>query len=167
MTDIALLILDIDGTVRQGKNDELGRFVNTVADVKVFPTAVMRMRAWKADGGRIIGVSNQGGIGAGLVEAPAVASAMLETERQCVDQLGRPLFDEVAYCPHHPESGDCWCRKPLPGLVYDLIGRLEIVHRDEHYPRSQAVLVGDRQDDVDLAAVLDVTFQWAEDWRHV
>jgi D-glycero-D-manno-heptose 1,7-bisphosphate phosphatase len=56
---VPVLYLDLDGTVRHGK-DELGRFVNGPEDVVVFPEAVERMRKWKQGGGRIIGVSNQG-----------------------------------------------------------------------------------------------------------
>jgi D-glycero-D-manno-heptose 1,7-bisphosphate phosphatase len=160
-----LLILDIDGTVRQGASDELGRFVNSVADVRVFPAAVARMRAWRRQGGRIIGVSNQGGIGLNLVSARDVAAAMLETERQCLDDDSKPLFEQTAWCEHIPDNDFCWCRKPRPGMVYRLLDHLERVHPDEVYPRGMALLVGDRPEDVDLAASLDVTFQYAEDWR--
>jgi hypothetical protein len=41
-----LLCLDLDGTVRHGK-DELGHFVNGPEDVIVFPEAVEMMRRWK------------------------------------------------------------------------------------------------------------------------
>src|SRR3954451_9677101 len=66
-TEKALLVVDIDGTVRQGKDDALGRFVNGPEDVVVFPEAVTMMQRWKDAGGRIAGVSNQGGIGLGIV----------------------------------------------------------------------------------------------------
>lgn len=42
---VPVLYLDIDGTVREGKDDPLGRFVNGPADVRVFPEAVEMMRA--------------------------------------------------------------------------------------------------------------------------
>jgi hypothetical protein len=50
---VPLLVLDMDGTVRQGKDDALGRFVNGPDDVVVFPEAVIQMRKWKDKGGRI------------------------------------------------------------------------------------------------------------------
>jgi D-glycero-D-manno-heptose 1,7-bisphosphate phosphatase len=37
---VPVLYLDLDGTVRQGKDDTLGRFVNGPEDVVVFPEAV-------------------------------------------------------------------------------------------------------------------------------
>jgi len=165
-----VLYLDIDGTVRQGKDDELGRFVNGPEDVRVFPEAIARMRAWKAGGGRIIGVSNQGGIALGLVEASAVIAAMNETQRQ----TGR-LFDSIAMCQHHPDAEDpmfarCWCRKPKPGLAIDAAIALAVRHRDyrrrgEMYPPHMALVVGDRPEDEAMARLLDVDFEWAADWR--
>lgn len=40
---VPVLYLDLDGTVRQGKDDGLGRFVNGPEDVIVFPEAVEMM----------------------------------------------------------------------------------------------------------------------------
>src|SRR6185437_6393361 len=91
-----VLYLDLDGTVRQGKDDPLGRFVNGPDDVVVFPEAVEMMRRWRAGGGRIIGVSNQGGIALGIVTMAAVAAAMAKTQR-----LTGNRFDKIAWCRHH------------------------------------------------------------------
>ena len=57
---VPVLYLDLDGTVRQGKDDALGRFVNGPEDVVVFPEAVEMMRRWKAGGGRIVGGQQPG-----------------------------------------------------------------------------------------------------------
>ena len=76
---VPVLYLDIDGTVRQGKDDALGRYVNGPDDVVVFPGAVTAMREWKSAGGRIVGVSNQGGVALGLVTKADVFAAMMET----------------------------------------------------------------------------------------
>jgi hypothetical protein len=106
-----LLCLDLDGTVRHGL-DELGRFVNGPEDVVVFPEAVEMMRRWKAGGGRIIAVSNQGGIALGHMSMDDCAKAMLRT-----NDLADRLFDKMCWCSHHPQAEDpeyarCWCRKP-------------------------------------------------------
>src|SRR5688572_16408122 len=82
---VAVLYLDLDGTVRQGKDDALGRFVNGPDDVFVFPEAIEQMRRWKQQGGRIIGVSNQGGVALGLMSYENCAAAMRETQRQSQD----------------------------------------------------------------------------------
>src|SRR6266487_5006431 len=95
---VPVLYLDLDGTVRQGKDDALGRFVNGPEDVAVFPEAVEMMRRWKAGGGRVICVSNQGGVALGIVSYAKVAAAM----RKTYVNTGQ-LFDKIAFCVLHPE----------------------------------------------------------------
>lgn len=159
-----MLYLDLDGTVRQGKDDALGRHVNGAADVVVFAEAVVMMRAWKAGGGRIVGVSNQGGIALDLVAPAAVAAAAAETHRQ----TGR-LFDRIAMCPHHPDAADpeaasCWCRKPSPGLLIESAVELARHYR-ERYPPHMALMVGARDEDRECARLAGVDFQPAAEWR--
>lgn len=161
---VPVLYLDIDGTVRQGKDDALGRFVNGPEDVKVFPEAVVMMRRWKDGGGRIIGVSNQGGVALGLVPQSAVAAAMLETQAQADG-----LFDRIAYCVHHPsaehpEMARCWCRKPSPGLVIET-AITTARHYGEMYPPYMGLMVGDRDEDRECARLAGLDFQDAAGWR--
>lgn len=159
-----LLVLDLDGTVREGKDDALGRFVNGPEDVRVFPAAAHNMRKWKAGGGRIIGCSNQGGIALGLVSKGSVEAAILETHNQCGS-----LFDKIVYCQHHPNAKDpefarCWCRKPAPGgLIEAALDLARLFH--EMYPPYMALFVGDRDEDRQCAANINFPFQWAREWR--
>jgi D-glycero-D-manno-heptose 1,7-bisphosphate phosphatase len=161
---VPVLYLDIDGTVREGKDDPLGRFVNDVGDVRVFPAAVEMMRRWKQGGGRIIGVSNQGGIALGIVHPVNVQNAMAETHRQ----TGH-LFDKLAWCSHHPDAANpemarCWCRKPSPGLLIESALDLAQKHH-EYYPPYMGVMVGDRDEDEQCAKAAGLDFVWAADWR--
>lgn len=161
---VPVLYLDIDGTVREGKDDPLGRFVNGPEDVRVFPAAVEMMRRWKAGGGRIIGVSNQGGIALGIVSTTKVAAAMTETHRQAGE-----LFDKIAWCSHHPdakhpEMARCWCRKPSPGLLIEAALDLA-AHHHEYYPPYMGLMVGDRDEDQLCAKAAGLDFTWAADWR--
>jgi D-glycero-D-manno-heptose 1,7-bisphosphate phosphatase len=161
---VPVLYLDVDGTVREGKDDPLGKFVNSAADVRVFPQAVVMMRRWKAAGGRIVGVSNQGGIALGIVPPLEVANAMAETHRQ----TGH-LFDKLAWCAHHPsaenpEMARCWCRKPAPGLLIEASLELAAKH-GEYYPPFMGLMVGDRREDEECAKRAGLDFQWARDWR--
>jgi D-glycero-D-manno-heptose 1,7-bisphosphate phosphatase len=161
---VPVLYLDLDGTVRQGKDDALGRFVNGPEDVVVFPEAVEMMRRWKKGGGRIIAVSNQGGIALGIVKAADVIAAMKETHRQADE-----LFDRVMWCSHHPnadhpEMARCWCRKPAPGLIIEAAIDLAGKHH-EYYPPYMGLMVGDRPEDEECARLAGLDFQWAADWR--
>jgi D-glycero-D-manno-heptose 1,7-bisphosphate phosphatase len=157
--DVPLLILDLDGTVRHGK-DESGRFVNGPRDVVIFPAAVERMATWQDAGGRIVGITNQGGIALGHVTVRDVEDAILETNRQT-----EMRFATIRYCPHFPSVRQCWCRKPRPGLVLEAIANLESRWPGDQYPPEMAMVVGDRQEDIGLAVALDVRFMDAADWR--
>lgn len=159
-----VLYLDLDGTVRHGY-DELGRFVNTPDDVIVFPEAVELMRRWKHGGGRIVGVSNQGGVALGHMTRSACAQTMLRTHK-----LTGGLFDKIAWCLHHPaaqhpEMARCWCRKPSPGMLIESALSLAHNHPGEIYPPYMALMVGDRPEDEQCAATASIDFQWAADWR--
>ena len=160
---VGILALDLDGTVRKGF-DELGRFVNGPEDVEVFPEAISLMREWKQRGGRIIGVSNQGGIAIGLLTMEKCAAAMMETQRQTGG-----LFDKIGWCQHHPDAKDpeyarCWCRKPRPGLLIECALNLARA-TGEIYPPHMGLFVGDRPEDEQCAANANFDFKWAKDWR--
>lgn len=161
---IPLLILDLDGTVREGKDDALGRFVSGPEDVVVFPDAVEMMRRHKRAGGRVMGASNQGGIALGHVTTEQVYAALEKTYRDTED-----LFDKICICAHHPdaeklEDSRCWCRKPLPGMILE--GIIDMAQFfGERYVPWMALFVGDRPEDQECARLLGVDFQWASDWR--
>lgn len=162
---VPVLYLDVDGTVRQGKDDALGRFVNGPEDVVVFPEAVAKMRAWKQGGGRIAAVSNQGGVALGILSEDKVAAAMLETQRQCGG-----LFDLISWCHHHPDAQDpemarCWCRKPSAGAVVEAAHGLVERYPGEYYPPYMGLFVGDRSEDRLCAESAGLDFEWAADWR--
>ncbi|MDE2104909.1 MAG: hypothetical protein KGL39_47165 [Patescibacteria group bacterium] len=165
---VPLLVLDLDGTVRHGF-EELGRFVNGPEDVVIFPEAVKQMRRWKERGGRIIAVSNQGGVALGHLTFETCVAAMLRTHI-----LTKGLFDKIAFCRHHPDALDpeyarCWCRKPSPGLLIETA--LELAHKSikggspEFYPPYMGLFVGDRPEDEQCAKLAGFPFKWAKDWR--
>ena len=161
---VPVLYLDLDGTVRHSK-DELGHFVNGPEDVVVFPEATEMMRRWKVGGGRIIGVSNQGGIALGHLTMATCAATMMRTH-----ELTGRLFDKIAWCQHHPsaphpEMARCWCRKPSPGLLIEAALDVANRHPGEIYPPYMALMVGDRPEDEECARIAGVDFVWAADWR--
>jgi HAD superfamily hydrolase (TIGR01662 family) len=79
-------------------------------------TAVRRLRS---AGLRVAVVSNQSGIGRGLL----CASQVDAVNRSIDDALGP--FDVWRVCPHVPEDG-CGCRKPEPGLILDAARQLRL-----------------------------------------
>jgi histidinol-phosphate phosphatase family protein len=73
----------------------------------------------RARGIRLGIVSNQSGIGRGILGADAVAAVMARV----VERLGP--FDDVRWCPHDAQDG-CRCRKPAPGLLLDAAAALGV-----------------------------------------
>lgn len=162
---VPILYLDLDGTVRHGR-DELGRFVNGPQDVVVFPEAVELMRRWRDEReGRVVGVSNQGGVALGHMSIRDCIEQMAETHKQTGN-----LFDRLVFCMHHPEAADplqarCWCRKPSPGMLIEGARSLAEQYPQELYPPALALMVGDREEDEEAAQLAAVDFMSAATWR--
>jgi histidinol-phosphate phosphatase family protein len=126
------VLLDRDGTliVDVPYNGDPAR----VVPVDGARAAVDRLRT---AGVRLAVVSNQSGIGRGVLSAADVDAVNARVE----DLLG-PLGPWVV-CPHAPDD-DCACRKPRPGLVLEAAARLGVD------PRRCAV-IGDIGADVQAA----------------
>lgn len=154
---VPVLYCDIDGTIRYGK-DELGRFVNTAEDVQVFPEVPDLLAGYKDMGWRIIGITNQGGIGLGYMSEQTCVDALAETQRQSGN-----AFDKIVFCPHKPDEG-CECRKPKPGMVFNAREWLFYNH-GESYPMNLGLFVGDRPEDADCAHNAGLDFIDAAVWR--
>jgi HAD superfamily hydrolase (TIGR01662 family) len=105
--------------------------------VRPVRAARVALDALRAAGIPIGVVSNQPGIGRGLVPAAAAAAV----DRRVTDLLGP--FDTWQVCPHTPEEG-CACRKPLPGMVM-------VAAEDLGVPPDRVVVVGDIGTDVEVA----------------
>lgn len=130
------LFLDRDGVI----NHEIG-YLSKPEDVQFIDGIFETCRAFHEEGYLIVIVTNQSGIARGYYT---------ETE---FEDLTRWMHDEFAsrgvmiaktyHCPHHPAiTGDCLCRKPLPGMLLSAATELNI-------DLSQSVLVGDKVSDVE------------------
>jgi D-glycero-D-manno-heptose 1,7-bisphosphate phosphatase len=156
-TPTPVLYLDLDGTVRWGL-EELGRFVNQVEDVHVFPEVPKILLVYKSLGWRVVGISNQGGIALGHMTHEQCQATVNETNRQCDN-----LFDLILFCPHAPRSS-CLCRKPRTGMILQAESDLSQQY-NESYPRDMAGFVGDREDDRGCAKAGGLPFMDAARWR--
>lgn len=86
-------------------------------------------------------VSNQSGIGRGLLHAHQVAAVNAR-----VEALLGPLWP-VEICPHAPADG-CDCRKPAPGLILAAARKLGV-------PLSRCAVIGDIGADMEAARAAD------------
>ena len=94
----------------------------------------------QAAGFRVIGLSNQSGLGRGLI-SPEAFAAVTDRLVALLAEAGT-FFDDFLYCPHAPDEG-CHCRKPRPGLLEEAAARSRI-----DLPRSWRV--GDKVSDIAL-----------------
>ena len=113
------------------------------ARVEPMPGATDAVARLRASGYRLGVVSNQSGIGRGLLDAPAVARVNAR-----IDDLLGP-FDTWQVCPHAPDAR-CRCRKPAPGLV-------EAAARALGTTPQRCVVIGDIGADIDAAAAAAAT----------
>lgn len=103
-------------------------------DFRLYPDALRSVSSLKAAGYRVIIVTNQPDVGAGIVER-AVVEAMHQ-------QLLRELpVDDIEVCYHTKQDG-CDCRKPKPGMIMRAARRHAI-------DCANSIMVGDRASDVE------------------
>jgi HAD superfamily hydrolase (TIGR01662 family) len=127
-----VVLLDRDGT--------LVRDVSYNGDpARVVPAEGARaaLDRLRARGIRLGVVSNQSGIGRGLL-TPAEVDGV---NARVVELLGP--FDVWAICPHRPGDG-CGCRKPAPGLIHKALADLGL-------SAEECAVVGDIGADVSAA----------------
>ena len=87
---------------------------------------------------KIVVVSNQPGIGKGLVTCQKVDDLHTWMQNRISEEGG--WTDGVYVCPHRPTDG-CACRKPRPGLLIQAAKDLDI-------DLSKSVMVGDTGHDL-------------------
>lgn len=106
---------------------------------RVRPMAGAReaVAALRAHGLRLGVVTNQSGVGRGLITREDVDAVNAR-----IDALLGP-FDVWEVCPHAPDDG-CRCRKPAPGLILAAAARLSV-------EPTEVVVIGDIAADVTAA----------------
>ncbi|MDX6448849.1 MAG: D-glycero-D-manno-heptose 1,7-bisphosphate phosphatase, partial [Gaiellaceae bacterium] len=133
MSGDAAVFLDRDGTLI----DDVG-YISDPEDVRLVPGAADALRGLRDAGFRLVVISNQSGLGRGLVtqeQADSVHARFLAELQRAGARI-----DAAYYCPHAPDEG-CRCRKPLPGLILDAA-------RDLGLDLERSVMVGNSDVDV-------------------
>jgi histidinol-phosphate phosphatase family protein len=129
------LFLDRDGTINHERH-----FIKDPNELHLIPGAAETIRETRALGAKVIVVSNQSGVGRGILTEEDVRRVN-ERLLALLQQAGTTI-DAIYYCPHYSENGDvCTCRKPNPGMFEQA--------RDEHdVDLSRSIMVGDRLSDM-------------------
>ncbi|WP_243844334.1 HAD-IIIA family hydrolase [Salinibacterium sp. ZJ454] len=106
--------------------------------VRLMPTVARSMRALRRRGIPTGVVSNQSGIGRGML-----STAEVDAVNRAIDAQAGP-FDVWCVCPHTAVEG-CGCRKPQPGLIFAAAEALGVAPQ-------QVAVIGDIEADVEAAA---------------
>lgn len=128
------VFVDRDGTVIWDAG-----YPRDPADVAVIPGAADALAELARRGFAVVVVSNQSGIGRGLVTQQQ-ADAVHDRFVAVLQDLGARV-DGAYYCPHAPDEG-CSCRKPSPELVFRAADDLGL-------DVAGSFMVGDKPTDVE------------------
>jgi histidinol-phosphate phosphatase family protein len=118
------VLLDRDGTIVKDVP-----YNGDPALVEPMPGAVEALRRLRSAGIPLAVISNQSGVGRGLIER-----ADVDAVNARIDELLGP-FDAWFVCPH-TDADACACRKPLPGMVNQAAEHFGVAARD-------VVVIGD------------------------
>lgn len=114
-----ILVVDRDGVI----NEDSDSYIKTVEEWNPLPGSMEALAKLFHSGYRICVVSNQSGLGRGLFGLSEL-NAMHKKLRDVLAAQGARV-ELIAFCPHLP-SDDCDCRKPRPGLLFQVEERLGI-----------------------------------------
>jgi len=109
-----LIILDRDGVI----NEDSDAYIKTVDEWVPIPGSINAIARLSQAGYTVVVATNQSGIGRGYYDV-ATLDAMHARMRELVAAQGGEMGG-IFYCPHGPDDG-CDCRKPLPGLIDQIV----------------------------------------------
>lgn len=127
------LFLDRDGTLIV----DVG-YPRDPSLVELLPGVIPPLLAAAANGWALVVVSNQSGVGRGLITRDEAASVQARVEALFAAQGVR--FDGAYFCFHDPTER-CRCRKPEPGMILDAAQALQL-------ELQGSVMIGDKPSDI-------------------
>lgn len=127
------VFLDRDGTIIEDRD-----YLREPSEIELIPGAAKALRLFNRLGLTIVVISNQSGIGRGLIseeQHALVHNAFMKLLRKhgCI-------IDGTYYCPHAPQD-DCSCRKPKSGMLLAAASNLGI-------SLETSFMIGDRLSDI-------------------
>jgi D-glycero-D-manno-heptose 1,7-bisphosphate phosphatase len=130
------VFLDRDGTIIEDTH-----YIRDPNDVVLLPNAVLGLKKLKSQGYSLFVVSNQSGVGRGIISDTQFEAVHKKT-CELLKAEGVEI-DEFAYCFHRPED-ECGCRKPRPGLITK-------TYQNQTIALEDSFVVGDKDCDLELA----------------
>jgi D-glycero-D-manno-heptose 1,7-bisphosphate phosphatase len=131
-TRAAAVFVDRDGTIMQDAD-----YCSDPEQVQIFPGVPEALRLLKSNGFKLIIITNQSGIGRGLL----TINQYRAVEAEVLRQLGNGLIDCTYFCPDVPGQHSS-CRKPAPGMILQAT-------REHQIDLSRSFLIGDKEIDAE------------------
>jgi histidinol-phosphate phosphatase family protein len=130
------VFLDRDGLLNQDPGKAY--YVRSLRQFRWIPGVFGALRKLTESGARLVVVSNQAGVGKGLVKPEALDAI---TKKIFLDLAAAGVkLDGIFYCTHTPEDA-CGCRKPKAGLFRAAQKQLKLSKTDRF-------MVGDTERDL-------------------
>ncbi len=136
----AAVFLDRDGTIIEERG-----YLDRLDLLELYSFTADAIRLLNRAGYATVVVTNQGGIGRGIIDEP-----FLRHVHETIDArlaAGHATIERYYFCPHHPDAVvpqlrvKCTCRKPAPGMIEQACRELSLDPR-------RSVTIGDRRLDV-------------------
>lgn len=130
------LFLDRDGCINIDRV-----YINNPDLLTLLPRAAEAIARARHAGFAIVVVTNQSGIGRGIIKAEAMPKIHARLDKLLTTADPEAKIDRYQICPHSP-SDDCDCRKPSPKLVQEAAAELKL-------DCSRSAFIGDKLTDVE------------------
>ena len=125
------VFLDRDGTMMEDCD-----YCSDPKDVRIFSGVPEALRSLRSRGFKLIVITNQSGIGRGLMTVEQYRAVEAEVLRQLHGLIGATYF-----CPDVPGQRSI-CRKPAPGMILQ-------AKREHGIDLSRSFFIGDKEIDVE------------------
>ena len=122
LINMKLIILDRDGVI----NHDSDAYIKSPDEWLPISGSLEAIARLSHAGYRIAVATNQSGVGRGYYSLATLAN-IHEKMNQAVRAAGG-LIDVIFFCPHVPDEA-CECRKPKPGLFYQIAEYFQNQHQ--------------------------------------
>jgi histidinol-phosphate phosphatase family protein len=126
------IFVDRDGTIMQDAD-----YCSDPKQVQIFPGVPEALGRLKAAGFKLIIITNQSGIGRGLITMEQYRAV----EAKVLRELGLDLIETTYFCPDVPGQHSS-CRKPAPGMILQAA-------REHGVDLSRSFFIGDKEIDAE------------------
>ena len=126
------VFVDRDGTIMRDAD-----YCSDPEQVQIFAGVPEALRRLKSNGYKLIIITNQSGIGRGLITMEQYHAV----ETKVLHELGPDLIDATYFCPDVPGQHSN-CRKPAPGMILQ-------ASREHQINLSSSFFIGDKEIDIE------------------